>query len=75
MTWDRAIEILILLAVLADILIWALDRKKQNIRDQKYLDSQQLYLELQKQVVELLEDSKAELEEIADTVSPESEQI
>jgi hypothetical protein len=67
-TWDRAIEILILLAVLADILIWALDRKKQNLRDQKYL-------ELQKQVVELLEDSKAELEDIADTVSPESEQV
>ena len=66
MTWDRAIEILILFAVLADIVIWALDRKKQNSRDQKYL-------ELQKQVVELLEDSKAELE--ADATSSESEQL
>ena len=66
MTWDRAIEILILLAVLADILIWALDRKKQNLRDQNYL-------ELQKQVVELLEDSNAELADIRD-VTVENEE-
>lgn len=68
MTWDRAIEILILLAVLADILVWYLDRAKQNMRDQNYL-------ELQKQVVELLEESKAELEDIADAANPESGQL
>lgn len=59
MTFDRIVELLILLAVLADILVWYLDRKKQNLRDEKYL-------ELQKQVVELLQDSNAELADIRD---------
>lgn len=60
------IDLLILLAVLADILVWYLDRKKQNLRDEKYLEQQKQYLELQKQVVELLQDSNAELADIRD---------